>query len=177
MAVAALGAGACGGDDDGGSSSVSSGTKISDLSDAQEMTLCKEIADRIKPLNDGLSDFSCIIEGLTAESQGLGMCEDVANTCKSQPVEEADAGTATGDIDCTMSDGSTADCNATVGEFRACIDAQVKQAQTLFGSITCDSDPNELNNTQTPPTPAECKVLESKCPAFMNEVDTDMGGV
>lgn len=160
-AVLSFGLAACGGDDDGGGSSgVSSSTKISDLTEAQEKSLCEELNDKLKPLNENLKSAPCVAEGLASEAQGAGTCEEVRASC----IDDADDPIAPDD--CSVSEAAS-DCDLTVGDYRECLDAMLKQAEDVFGKITCKSDPADLENLEEPPTPEACKKIDEQCPDML----------
>jgi hypothetical protein len=162
-AAIALGLIACGGDDDDGSSGVSNSTNVKDLTQAQVDALCMEVAEKYEPVSEDLKGLSCTFTGILAGQTGGGSCEEARMACLDKPDEETE------EEDCTMA--MAKDCDLTVGEYRACLDAAAKQAKDLAGSISCESTLQELQELQGSgsgmTTPDECKVVEDKCPELM----------
>jgi hypothetical protein len=142
------------GDGDGKPGSVPDGTKISAVTPAQAALLCKEFEQRSAGLIEQLDKVTCTVVGLSYAAQGGGQtCEEVRDECLSEPSEAEP---------CDLSEGGET-CDATVGEYRACVDASLKSLQDFYSDLSCESDLESLPEEE-PPMPAQCTALFAKCP-------------
>ncbi len=161
-----LGAAACGDDGNGGGggSGISGSLKISELSEAQAIALCKEAANG--SFGQGIKAGLCTFQGIIEEQISGGNCEEARDACMKEPITDCEADVKEGDF--------VSDCDVTVGEYRKCMDDYGAVYQEVAKDITCDTDWEELQSgEEDPEPPASCKAIEQKCPGVFDDTDSD----
>jgi hypothetical protein len=176
------------GDDDGGGG-VSSGfppsTMLSELSAEEVMQACSDLVlDLDVTLTAELDRVNCTLRAIpmsisvTLSGQAMGdpaMCRDLRDRCLggeniggADPVMVDPVGPS---IQCGSPAAVTAaqSCDATVGEYEACLNAIVANAQSSLRMIDCSlvADPASLQDAMQPPPPPQpqvCAELDAQCP-------------
>jgi hypothetical protein len=158
--VSLLGVIACG--DDEGGSGVPSSKKIGELNESEARSLCRDMADKMKKIGDAQNQLICIGTGITIGQGDRAECQDAADEC----LAENDGGF---ELDCDGEDGEPAsegdDCaDVTVGEFNACLDAEIKALEAVTSKVTCSSDLDELEELESADeAPAACVKIADRC--------------
>jgi hypothetical protein len=174
---------ACSGSDSGSSASgVDASKVVGDLSDAEEDQLCQEASDyaRTHLTAEDRKRIACfLVAGLATAlahpettDEAKQKCASSWNDCLNQPLEGDDGG-----ADPDAGAGPPCDKSAmksckgvTVGELRACLEANVAQTKARAASSPCDSVRVETGSVafDTPVTPAECQPVAQKCSELVN---------
>ncbi len=159
--------GGCG--DSDGDSGVSSGRKISELTDADVQALCKEEMRRGEKAARSVSkEEVCAWAGLQSEEFGFGSCEETRDACLGAEAEEPEDEESE-DPEDPCAEASTTDLpdcgnDLTVGQWRKCQDAIYAAASAVYKGLTCDSELSDLGDE----TPEACKEIEQKCPELLD---------
>jgi hypothetical protein len=174
----------CGSDDSHGADSTPfasgiPGDKTFDgLSDADVTNLCASLGKYLST-DPGLREATCHFAGFgialsaglfgaTSDADLQKMCTDTEARCKDTPWESTQS---------TCSKPTSA-CNATVGEFEACVTDFIDAATQAFATLpACSSITNASlkmlgsgGNGGMPmaEAPPSCKALEQKCPGIQD---------
>jgi hypothetical protein len=151
--IMAIGLAACGGD---GGSGVDGDKKLAELTPAEQQALCEESAAQAEANEDDALKVGCYLQASL-----FGQCSEAAvQQCISQAQNAPQEGECQTDV--------TDACTATVGELRACFDAQVDALGDIASKINCE---NALTLLGSAPEPAACKTAESKCPELFEDED------
>ena len=157
--IAGLLTSACG-DDKGDGTSVSNSTKLAALTDPQARTLCRDWEKKYK---DGLPPERAYCTAFAGDADlGSDVCEANLQQCLDDgdyAAEQAD------DWECDAARAAELSgeepCTATVGEWRTCVDAQLKRFRTLVSRASCDDLSTFAGAWEHP---KECEVIFDKCP-------------
>ena len=147
---------ACGGGD-GGGSGVDGSKDLLSLTDEEIIDIC-EYSESL--LDGEFDEIGCYAQGIFGASDG-GDCESIFDACMASIEPEPS--------DCpTAADEELPACAAqvTVDEIESCLSAQARGIRNV--DISCATTPEELENLE-PPTPAECDVVNQKCPELLGE--------
>lgn len=149
MAVALV---ACGGDD--GGSGVDGDRKMSELTPAEQQALCEEGEAKAEAHEDDALKVGCYLQASL-----FGQCSEAAvQQCITQAQNSPDEGECTTDV--------TDACTATVGELRACLDAQMEVLGDIASKINCSNAVTLLGSAEEP---AVCAAAEAKCPELFED--------
>ncbi len=138
-----LGLCACGG---GGFDFGEDGKAITDLSQAELDSICETlVATQISQLNQSkFQKAACKMAAMDAggdfDTFDETGCQSAYDNCMAQ-VNDLVA-TAVAEFDCDMTVESVADCDATLGEYEACLDGSKSQNGELISwmtGLTCDA--------------------------------------
>lgn len=161
MATAFAGIAALGCGDDGGGGKVSGASRVSDLTESERKTLCEEFATKFKKMDSALIKIECTEDGLAAELDEAGSCEQVRSECIASATPDTEFDVSCNDAPEEMTGGE--DCDATVAQFHACVDALVSMSETLANDYTC-----EESDVEEPDLPTACTDLQDACPEAVN---------
>jgi hypothetical protein len=189
--LALCGAAACGGDDD--SSGIVTGLpaeqKLSTLTDADVKKACESVnvgANAVITPN-ALARAFCVplgVEAAVTYSNGaasvdLNKCQQVVDTCVSSSSEAEDDEVVEADEedvnDCEQSNANDLkSCEATVGEYEACVNMVLSELQRRLNELTCQNaeklSSEEYSNDELDPSQIpQCQTIMTKCP------DTSLG--
>ena len=153
--VVALG---CGGDDGGGG--VSGGSRVNDLTASERQSLCKDFAAKFSKLDTAIIKLDCTDDGLVAEDDESGTCEEVRSACIEDTEVEVEIACDEAPEEVTGGE----ECDATVAQFEACIDALVSATEKLADDYTCET----ADQVEEPDIPKACTDLEDACPEAIN---------
>jgi hypothetical protein len=167
LALAALVAPACGGDDDGGTSGVDGDKRLDELSPAETTDLC-EWGFSLLEDDDDLVRFGCYFAALIF-SPDSETCEATAQECidEAEPIDF-------GDAECQFEDLPACASEVSVAEMEACGRDAVAVLRAIADDISCDSDPDEIEDDSLV-QPASCVAVEEKCPELFDDPDEDEG--
>lgn len=149
----------CGDDDGGGGSGVSNSKKINELSAAEFKRVCEDFQKKFASVDDAGNEAICTVQGLVAESTTDESCTEARDSCLKEAEPEES-------FDCDDGPEETMeDCDATVGEFNACVSAVVDAFEDWASKITCDTEISELEDFEDsgPKEPAACAKLDEAC--------------
>jgi hypothetical protein len=178
--AAALAAAGCGSDDNGGG--VSSGIDGSKPADSLETSDAKKVCDAIASYAssqltaDLLRRTFCTsltaAPALSGKAPTVAECNDSVNMCLMQAQGAQSMSTAA--PSCPSGGTLPPGCNATVGEIQACSTAAIDSARAILSGINCDlwglppaEAQQRIRDAQMRPEPAECTVVQQKCPALV----------
>lgn len=167
LLAAAMVAAACGGDD-GGSSGVDGDKRLDELSQEEATDFCEWGLSLLD--GDEVTRFGCYLTALVF-SPDAETCEIVAQECidEAEPIDPAEA-------ECEFEeDLPPCASEVTVAEMEDCARDAVGVLAALADDITCDSDPEELEDLSLE-QPASCLAIEEKCPELFEEEDDEEGG-
>ena len=150
------------------------------LTDDESAALCKKISDSFadgttvaKSVEDFTCRFSSILSALfmtpATDAALQAQCKSMYDTCI--------AGPSTSTETCKKPDAT---CTATVAEYDACVNDQLK-ALSQLGNIlpTCDkitlASASTLLTGSGTETPASCQTVETKCPSAPTPPGLDSG--
>jgi hypothetical protein len=199
---AALG---CGGGDGGSGGGGGGGTfdlgvpkdkPLVQLEDSELETVCTRIENTASSLfsQQQLHDFACTFEGfaasLTADANGnfqidRQACMQEKNTCLSMPYDPEDSpfedlqDEFAEECNPTQLRSQLADCNATVAEYEACLNAGLNLMRQMLSSFDCDRfNPQDLDNLMDfdPDALPACQTLAQKCPGLGEDEGGGGGG-
>lgn len=160
LATLALSAAACG-NDGPISTGLSRDKQLSELTDADARTACSNIAAEDLSL-DLSREQECTLAGVYSSETPAG-CEEVRTAClaaeptEPEPTEPTDCSGATAE--------DVAGCDATVGEFEDCLNAQYTGQVDYLNALSCDDAGTEIRI----PTPTECQSIEAACPGLIDD--------
>ena len=192
LMIAIVSCGVCGlgcGDDDGGggvSSGLPPNKMLSELSAEEVMMACNDLVlDLDVTLTAEIDRVNCTLRAvpmsisvtLSGETTGdPAKCRELRDRCLdgetigsgADPVMVEPAGER---IQCSAPAGVAAaqSCDATVGEYEACLNGIVANSQSSLRMIDCSlvADPEELQDLMQPPPPPQpqaCADLDAQCP-------------
>lgn len=183
--LAILSIAACGGDNDSNGGVVTglpAEQKLSTLTDADVKKACQSVNDGASVVitPDSLKRAFCVPfaaeAAVTYSNDGTAMvdvnkCQEVVDTCfASTEEEEGDETEVDGENDCA--EASAADlqgCEATVGEYEACINMVLSETQRMLAEMTCQnaekiSSEEYSNESFDVAEIPQCQTVMSKCP-------------
>jgi hypothetical protein len=180
---------ACGGDDDSSGGVVTglpSEQKLSTLSDADVKKACQSVNDGasvvITPM--AITRAFCMegaaVSTVTYSSDGqatvdVDKCQQLLDAC----IESTKEGNSGDDVesddeddgvnDCEKSSANDLEgCEATVGEYEACINTVLSEMQRILSQLTCQNadkiESEEYSNDLDPTMMPECQKVMDKCP-------------
>lgn len=186
--LALCGAAACGGDDDANGivTGLPAEQKLSTLTDADAKKACQSVNNGASAVitPTALARAICVpigVEAAVTYSNGaasvdLGKCQQVVDTCVSSGDEEDDEVVEIDeDDDCDQASASDLEgCEATVGEYEACINLMLSEVQRRLAELTCQnaeklSSESYSNDELDPSQIPQCQTIMTKCP------DTSLG--
>jgi len=206
VALSILLATACGDDDDGGATTdtgLPPDQVLSELDSADAEQACNALVDSLENVlsADDQERINCTVaavpESISVPIGGgqpqidVGMCKELVNRCLGgeaigTPGESPINLNFSEDITCDepQVNGSLSDCDATVGEYEACINGWLAEIDRLFSAIDCDAlrDPQDVQDTFGQgfdmASIAQCDALTAKCPSisFVPGSDDDPTG-
>lgn len=149
----------CGNDESEGSG-VADSTALTALTDSEARALCH---DWEKEYKDGLPSEQAFCTAFAGDADlSSDICEANLQLCLE---EEEYAAEKADDWECDLTSAEEfageEPCTATVGEWRACVDAQLKRFKSLAQRASCD-DPSSFEDAWE--EPPECDVILRKCP-------------
>ncbi|HTU58955.1 MAG TPA: hypothetical protein VMF89_10990 [Polyangiales bacterium] len=182
---------ACGGDDDSSGGVVTglpSEQKLSTLSDADVKKACQSVNDGASVVitPTAIKRVFCLEfaapEAVTYSSAGkvsvdVAKCQQLVDTCVSNNEDEDDDLAdveVEGVNECDEANANDLNgCDATVGEYEACINAVLGEMQRMLSELTCQNaekiSSEEYSNDLDPAALPQCQTVMAKCP------DTSLG--
>ncbi len=153
IALLSLGLAACGGGDGDSGSGVDSSKALSDVTPAEQQDLC-DYGQSLVSAEDSKS-LGCYFSAIFF-SETEADCQTAYDACMAEPDNTEQS--------CDL--GTPPDCasEVTVGEMEACAREQANAVTAAAGSLSCASDPAELESLNE--LPPACKAVETKCPAL-----------
>jgi hypothetical protein len=165
---------ACGGSDGGGGTtgtSVSSGlpadAPVTGLSDADAQQLCQSAEDAFTRLVTPERLCTLFAVGDTLVISDDGSTELDGEACDAAVESCVAEGRETDSLGCDQATASDlGDCDATVGEVEACMNAQISVFNEIFNALSCSRTPTaeDVSSFDPDATPAECADLSETCP-------------
>lgn len=146
------------GDDDGGGG-VSGGARVNDLTASERQSLCEDFAAKFTKLDRAIIKLDCTDDGLVAEDDEAGSCDDVRTECIADAEVEVEISCDDAPEEVTGGD----ECDATVAQFEACIDALVSMTEKLANDYTCETA-EDFDDVEEPDLPKACTDLQDACP-------------
>lgn len=165
LALAAMVAAACGGDD-GGSSGVDGDKTLDQLTEEEATDLCEWGLSLLE--GDELERFDCYLEALVS-TPDVETCEEVAQECIDN-IEPSDPT----DGECRFEDPPACASEVSVAEIEACTRDSFALVEDVFEAVDCDFNPDDLEDFDLE-QPASCVLVEEKCPELFEDED-DEGG-
>jgi hypothetical protein len=168
----------------GSTSSVRSGLPLGavlgDLNEQEALTLCNH-SERIQDEYLGHELFcryyavlfSIYVGPTGATTLDRALCAEELALCVEDPgYLEIESDCSTGRM-LSQLDG----CEATVGEYEACLLSAVDVAREYFSSFSCHQEPSDLdfNRIEAALITAECEALEAQCPRIFGDAPQDPG--
>lgn len=177
---------ACGGDDDSNGRVVTglpSEQKLSTLSDADVKKACQSVNDGasvvITPM--AIQRAFCMefaaASTVTYSSEGkatvdVDKCQMLVDACVDSSNGDDDESSTDDDEEVNDCEKSSANdlqgCEATVGEYEACINTVLSEMQRILSQLTCQNadkiESEEYSNELDPTTMPECQKVMDKCP-------------
>jgi hypothetical protein len=157
---------ACGDDDGGGggASGVSDSATLASLSASEQTKVCNSLQSKFSAVEVDTTKLSCTLSGVTFAQGDAAQCATLRDSC----VDAAkDAPAETTDLGCGSQDGELEDCgDVTVGELNDCMDELTAAVRSISSKLTCSASAADLMSVMDLDTPAACKKLEARCPAF-----------
>lgn len=175
------GAGGGGGGGGGGAANIEIGedsAPFTSFNETQAQEICESIGEQMAKAYDvdDAMHGSCLLGGLLAKALMGGdaqICQTSYDACMDDPGGENPdpQDPEEPEDDCADIYEKVKDCDATIGELEACLEAQVEAQQAFFdalGEFDCDSamEDFEAIQGQDGEEPAACTTLYEKCPAL-----------
>jgi hypothetical protein len=181
---------ACGGDDDSSGAVVTglpSEQKLSTLSDADVKKACQSVNDGASVVITPMAirrafcmEFAAAAS-VTYSSDGkeavdIDKCQQLLDTCienSEDDAEEVESDDEVAEVDGTndCEEASANDlegCDATVGEYEACINTVLSEMQRVLSELTCQNaekiSSEEYSNELDPTAIPQCQKVMDKCP-------------
>jgi hypothetical protein len=148
---------------EGFTTSVSTTAAFNTLGSEDKATLCGDLTTYTEAIanNEDMRRAGCALSALIAiamEANEGKTCDEIVAVCLAEPETPSEEE--------TLCDGLTAaDCEATVGEIAACVEAQAAQME-IFATFTCASS---LESLPAEGLPEACSALETKCPELFED--------
>jgi hypothetical protein len=176
---------ACGGDDDSSGGIVTglpSEQKLSTLTDADVKKACQSVNDGASVVITPMAirrafcmEFAAAAS-VTYSSDGeetvdIDKCQQLVDTCIENTEVESDDEVVEvdGANDCEEASANDLDgCDATVGEYEACINTVLSEMQRVLSELTCQNaekiSSEEYSNELDPTAIPQCQKVMDKCP-------------
>lgn len=157
---------------------VASETKLQDLDDRQVGDLCEEVTAQTQRLLQTNEARYCAFVGGLAGALAAGFDLDGESICR-----QARQGCQIPNLSATPCEMALTDamCSATVGEYWACADEQIRVQGQIYGELDPSLSCQELiaNPAATeldPPLSEDCETLRTQCPELFMLIMEDGGG-
>lgn len=158
-------ASACGG---GAAGDVDSGLpaekKVSELTPSEQETLCRASAENLaaQASESELKRYGCILGAAfvaAGSDDPVAACEAFVPMCLDAPAEGEGGGTDT----CMLTVEATT-CQATVGEFEACLTEQNETFGAAVREASCDDFADQTGEPAEPVAGPACTKIKTTCP-------------
>jgi len=165
--MAALGASSvgCGDDDGGGGGGVSGGKQVSDLTETEQISLCKQQAKNTVALTKASYELECTATAL----QDADSCEDTRDACIAS-TDDISAEDFSAECEDNGGDDTFQNCDATVSQVNACINAWVKKVQAISGDLSCETTEDDINDIDFS-RPSACDAIADDCPEVADLIE------
>jgi hypothetical protein len=161
VCLAGFGIAACGGDDEDGLNDK----QANELTDEELVQVCEQFqsASDSSLSAEELEYYTCVLTGeITAglDTTGMTTCEDVRDMCLEEPQDDPPM------TEDPCANPEPTDCTATVGEIRACNQAQLDAFAEIARNAECG-----MTEEVSEELPSQCDVVLEKCPNFFGDDD------
>ena len=161
----------CGSEGDEGGGSVVFQTslplekKVSELSDGELKTLCKELTAAEDTSLAATEQRLCAFAAELSDGFESGSCQATFDKCMGAEHEAVGKKYTAKDysdegVECDF----PSDCEATVEELRRCYEWDMNATADYYDSFSCEGEGELPGDADQLPEP--CKALQTKCPAF-----------
>jgi len=176
------GGGGGGGGAGGGPTNIEVGddaAPFSSFTEAEATQICESIEEQMAASYDVESAMhgSCLFGGLLAKALMGGdvqTCQAAYDGCMNAEPDDVEPDPPETDDSCADVYEKVKDCNATIGELEACMEAQVDIQKAFYkalGDFDCGSEMEEFSAAQEEDfqEPAACTTLYQKCPELQDK--------
>lgn len=153
------------GDDSSSGSGVNSNKLVSEVTDEDAKKVCRWVEKQSASVNPSEKQICTAgVLGLASDETSCNKLVDqcVAGTSGELPEEEAS--------DCDTASASDVDsCDTiTVGEYEACVKAQLDALKSSLSSVSC-KNAGDAPDFEASTTPEACKKIERECPDLLED--------
>lgn len=138
---------------------------LSGLSTAQVAVLCKEFDGYTAQYSRVIDHIGCTVAALMFGGKGAA-CEKYRSECLPPAPMPAATPMPAANCDTPAAQAPLLRCPLRVGEYRACLDALLEEAQSIDEAATCESNAADVPN-YTALSPESCQVVRDKCPELL----------